>query len=101
MALKDKGLYQQCAAIDSRYALEAEIELCHSKEYIERIKALKSKTREELLEMSHNPDSVYYNSETYECALLAAGCVVSCVDQVCSKNVSFNQVKFKFKCLLI
>jgi histone deacetylase 6 len=88
MALKDKGLYQQCTSINSRFATEEEIQLCHTKDYIERIKELKTKTNEELLEMSRNPDSVYYNSETYECALLAAGCVMNCVDQVCSKNVS-------------
>jgi histone deacetylase 6 len=86
-ALRDKNLYQQCTPIESRYATEEEIQLCHTKDYIEKIKLLKKKTIEELLAMSKNPDSVYYNSETYECALLAAGCVINCVDQVCSKKV--------------
>lgn len=45
--------------------------MCHDKEYINRLKLLKSKTLEELIELSKNPDSVYYHFDTFECATLA------------------------------
>ena len=86
-ALKEKNLFQQCTSIESRYATEDEITLCHTKEYIDSLKELKKKTNEELIKMSNNLNSVYFNSETYECALLAAGCLLNVTDQVCSKNV--------------
>ncbi len=79
-------MYEQCAEIESRHATEGEIELCHTRSYIEKLKTLKEKSEEELKNMSKNMDSVYYHSETYECALLATGCILNVVDQVCSKK---------------
>lgn len=84
--LKQRDLYQRCGVLNSRTATDDEIMLCHQKEYIDKLKTLHSKTREELIEMSRNVDSVYYNTYTFECATLAAGCVLSVVDAVCSNK---------------
>jgi hypothetical protein len=49
--------------------------------------ALKDKTHEELIEMTKNPHSVYYNWSTFDAASLAAGCLLEIVDEVCLKKV--------------
>ena len=85
--LKEKGLYDRCGKIDSRHAKDSELEMCHDKEYINSLKSLKSKTLDELIELSKNPDSVYYHFDTFECATLATGCVLSVIDNVCSNKV--------------
>jgi acetoin utilization deacetylase AcuC-like enzyme len=85
--LKEKNLYQRCKVLNSRYAIDQELELCHKKNYIEYLRKLKSKSKNELIEMTNNPDSVYFHWETFECALLATGCLLSVVDEVCSKKV--------------
>lgn len=87
-ALKEKNLFQECTSIESRQAREEEIELCHTKSYIEEVRGLKNKSGEELMDMSiHNRNSVYFNVDTYDCALWATGCLLNVVDQVCSKKV--------------
>lgn len=86
--LKEKKLYQRCGQIPSRHATDEELFLCHEQNYIERLKTLKDKSNSELMELSRNRDSVYYNSDTYECASLATGCVLKVVDEVCSQNVN-------------
>lgn len=47
---------------------------------------LKSKSINELEEMSRNMNSVYFNKKTFECATLATGSLLSVVDNVCSKK---------------
>lgn len=69
-----------------------ELETCHELDYIAQIKELEAKSNEELIEMSHNRDSVYYNQATYASASLAAGCVLNVVDQVCTKKVRLLKI---------
>jgi len=84
--LKDHGLYELCSELPSRKATKQELQLCHPVDYIEKIQAYKSKSTEELTEASKNNDSVYYHWETYECASLATGCLLSIVDDVCTNK---------------
>jgi len=64
------------------------LELTHDLGYVNSLKTLKSKTREELIQLSKNPDSVYFHFDTFECAKLAAGSVLSVVDAVCTNKFS-------------
>ena len=89
--LKKKMLYERCGEIESRHANEDDIALCHAKQYIQRIRKLRTKSTQELMEMSHNPDSVYYHSETYDSACLAVGCVLAVVDSVCTNKVWLDE----------
>lgn len=86
--LKEDGLYELCTELNSRRATKEELQLCHPRDYIDRIEAIKEKTREELCKESTNMDSVYYHWETYECASLAVGCLLSVLDDVCSGKSS-------------
>ncbi|CAF0704332.1 unnamed protein product [Brachionus calyciflorus] len=85
-ALKEKGIYNRCDELKSRHATENEIELCHSKSYIQEIKSLRDKSEEELKQLSKNPDSVFFHSSTFDCASLATGCLLQIVDQVCTNK---------------
>ena len=71
--LKERKLYNQCAELESRSATENELELCHPESYINELKTLKTKTTQELVELSKNVNSVYYNHDTLESATLATG----------------------------
>ena len=72
--------------MEARFALDHELELTHDMTYVNSLKTLKSKNKEELIEMSKNPDSVYFHFDTFECAKLATGSVLSVVDAVCSNK---------------
>ena len=80
-------MHEQCDELPSRRATESELELCHPPEYIDKVKQYKSKTLDELLEESKNPHSVYFHWDTYECASFATGCLLSVLDNVCTKKV--------------
>lgn len=85
-SLKEKRLYERCGNVEARLALDEELELTHDLNYVNSLKVLKSKTREELIALSKNPDSVYFHFDTFECAKLAAGSVLSIVDAVCNNK---------------
>nr|QDF21420.1 histone deacetylase 6 isoform X2 [Brachionus koreanus] len=89
--LKEKKLYYRCKELKSRYATDQEINLCHSLNYIEKIKSVKFKSETELKDLSINNYSVFFNSSTFDCAMLATGCLLQVVDEVCS-NRSLNGV---------
>lgn len=91
--LKEKKLYDRCQELKSRFATENEIKLCHENSYIDNIKSVRDKTDDELKELSKNPNSVYYHSSTFDCALLATGSLLQVVDQVCTNKVNKNIVK--------
>lgn len=86
--LKEHGLYEQCEELPSRRATDDELKLCHTDNYIAELKTYKSKSMDELIECSQNVHSVYYHWDTFECATLAAGCLLNVMDNVCTKKSS-------------
>ncbi len=84
--LKERGLYDQCGQVPSRYSTDEELNLCHPQKYIDDLRSLEKKTIAELEEMSINMNSVYYNKKTFECATLSTGSLLSVVDAVCTKK---------------
>ena len=87
--LKERNLYERCVELPSREVRDEELYLCHDRDYIEGLKTLEKKSQEELIAMSKNPDSVYYHSDTFSCASLATGCLLTVVDAVCSQKVAY------------
>jgi len=85
--LKERNLYDRCVELKSRSATDDEPELCHKTADIKKLKKLRMKSTQELIEMSRNPHSVYYHSQTFDRATLATGCVLSVVEGVSSKKV--------------
>ncbi|XP_069503572.1 histone deacetylase 6 [Ambystoma mexicanum] len=86
MAVKEKlaqyGLTQRCIPVQARQAVDEEIMLVHSQEYLERMKSTQSMTKEELRALSDSYDSIYLHPKSYSSACLAAGSVLQLVDKV-------------------
>ena len=80
-------MYDRCGKIDSRFAQDAELELCYDKLYIDKLRKTKSQTEAQLKRLSNNNKSVYFNADTFDCARLATGCLLSVIDNVCLNKV--------------
>ena len=69
-------------------ATKQQILLAHRPEYYERLEATQYYSTSELKELSFSSRQfdVYFNSETFQAARLAAGGLLSCVDAVCDSS---------------
>lgn len=65
-----------------RRATEEDLLRVHSKEYIHHLAESLYMDDEEMEVLSESFDSIYICKKTFDCALLAAGCVLECVDYV-------------------
>ncbi|VDM53083.1 unnamed protein product [Angiostrongylus costaricensis] len=63
-------------------ASEEEIEMVHTKDYIMKIKNTTSMVEEQLEEFSSQYEDIYVNRQTFQVALLAAGCTLELMDAV-------------------
>ncbi|CAL1298744.1 unnamed protein product [Larinioides sclopetarius] len=87
--IREYGLLERCSVLPSKLATEEELQLVHTKEYISEIK--NSTATEEVSEwekLSTKYDGVFFNSHTYECALLAAGCSLELVSAVLQNKIN-------------
>ncbi|GFQ83959.1 histone deacetylase 6 [Trichonephila clavata] len=81
--IKDYDLLERCHIIPSRMAKIEELKIAHSEEYIDKIKnSAGQENVNELERFASKYDSVYLNSQSYDCALLAAGCTLELVSSV-------------------
>ncbi|XP_048253053.1 histone deacetylase 6-like isoform X2 [Haliotis rufescens] len=79
------GLYGRCLQVQSRLATEEELATVHSEAYISKIKDTTDKTQQELDNvMEWRMNSIFVCKDTYRCALLSCGSVLSVVDTVLS-----------------
>ncbi|XP_071960190.1 histone deacetylase 6-like [Antedon mediterranea] len=76
------GLVERCRRLPARYAVHQEIELCHNIDYIETMEQTKSMSFRELAKQQENYESIYLHPDTYACARLALGGVLTIVDDV-------------------
>lgn len=83
-------------------ASQETIELAHSSEYFDRLKATSVKSREELNaihtidcsvadDCTEDDEDMYFCNDTFQAALLAAGGVVQCVDAVTSPSAATSR----------
>ncbi|ETN75802.1 histone deacetylase family protein [Necator americanus] len=68
--------------LKSRPATEKELEMVHTAQYISEIKRTKEMNEEDLERFSSNYEDIYVNRQTFDAALMAAGCVFNLVDAV-------------------
>ncbi|XP_078409456.1 polyamine deacetylase HDAC10-like [Cetorhinus maximus] len=80
--LKYYGLVERCIPLSVREAIEEEIMLVHSLDYIEAVKSTASMTVEELKTFSYNYGDVYFHPNSYQCAKVALGATLQLVDAV-------------------
>ncbi|GIY38857.1 histone deacetylase 6 [Caerostris extrusa] len=83
------GLLQRCHVLPSRSATIEELLLAHTEEYINEIKnSTVIKDVNEFEKLASKYDAVFLNPQTYDCALLAAGCSVELVTAVLKGSVN-------------
>ncbi|XP_041093058.1 histone deacetylase 6 [Polyodon spathula] len=76
------GLLSRCARVEERSAVEDELLLVHSSEYVALMRSTEHMGQEELRSLSDTYDSIYIHPESFRCASLAAGSVLQLVDRV-------------------
>ncbi|KJH47325.1 histone deacetylase family protein [Dictyocaulus viviparus] len=67
-------------SLSPRMASEEEIEMVHTKRYINEIKRTTQMYEDELEKFSSQYEDIYVNRQTFHAALLAAGCAIELVD---------------------
>lgn len=77
---KEYKLLQRMHRLLIRYATTNEICLVHTRAHVNLIRRIADKA--ELNNISSNYNSVYFHPKTFDCATLAAGCVLQIVDHV-------------------
>lgn len=86
---RNYNLIDKCLLISSRFATDDELQLAHSKDYIDVIKNSKLVGSVADLEgLSSKFDSVYFHPKTYDCSLLAAGSCLELVSAILQGNVN-------------
>ncbi|VDM70877.1 unnamed protein product [Strongylus vulgaris] len=79
---KNPELSKSIRNLQLRSATEEDLEMVHTKKYISDIKRTKDMTKEEQEEFCSNFEDIYVNRQTFDIALLAAGCAFQLVDAV-------------------
>ncbi|PRD32864.1 UNVERIFIED_CONTAM: Hdac6 [Trichonephila clavipes] len=86
--IKDYDLLQRCHIMPSRMANIEELKIAHSEEYIDKIKnSAGIENVNQFERFASKYDSIYLNSQSYDCALLAAGCTLELVSSVLQGSV--------------
>uniref|UniRef100_UPI00398F88E5 polyamine deacetylase HDAC10 isoform X2 n=1 Tax=Pristiophorus japonicus TaxID=55135 RepID=UPI00398F88E5 len=80
--LKYYGLVERCIPLSVREAIEEEIMLAHSLDYLEAVKSTASMNVEELKTFSYNYGDVYFHPNSYHCAKVSLGATLQLVDAV-------------------
>ncbi|XP_078091693.1 polyamine deacetylase HDAC10 isoform X2 [Mustelus asterias] len=80
--LKYYGLVDRCIPLSFREAIEEEIALVHSLDYIEAVKSTASMNVEELKTFSYMYNAVYFHPNSYHTAKVALGATLQLVDAV-------------------
>mmetsp|Transcript_29939 Transcript_29939/g.41454 ORF Transcript_29939/g.41454 Transcript_29939/m.41454 type:complete len:484 (-) Transcript_29939:223-1674(-) len=83
-----RGLVQQCIWLKGRRASLEELQAVHTASLTETLIELKGSCQEDLINVARRYNSVFLNSHSVDCALLAAGCVLRVVEQVMSGSTS-------------
>lgn len=93
--LQELGLYERCTLGKSRKATEEELNLVHSRDYIDTMKKTRNMNVKELLELGSSMNSIYINQSTYDCALIAVGCALEAVDKImdCTYTNAFALIR--------
>ncbi|PGH21333.1 hypothetical protein AJ80_03384 [Polytolypa hystricis UAMH7299] len=73
--------------IDVRDATEEEISLVHATEHFTFVESTKDMSEEELIELEHSRDSIYFNSLTFASSLLSCGGAIETCRAVVSGQV--------------
>lgn len=80
-------LIERCKRLEARFATDDELQLYHSKEFLEKISSSKTLTSEEIENLCKEYDSVYMCADTDNAARLATGSSVDLVTNVLDNKI--------------
>ncbi|KAL8506965.1 hypothetical protein ACS0TY_017742 [Phlomoides rotata] len=80
--LNASGLLQRCVILNAKEAEDDHLALVHSKEHIDFIKTISSKSPKAMRKHANKYNSIYFNKGSSEAAYLAAGFVIEATEQV-------------------
>ncbi|XP_062418072.1 histone deacetylase 6 isoform X1 [Pungitius pungitius] len=80
--LDRQDLLSHCTTVQIREAVEEELLMCHTKQYVDLMKSTQTMTESELQILSEGYDSVYIDPESYKVCVSAVGSVLQLVDMV-------------------
>ncbi|KAK9505138.1 hypothetical protein O3M35_009261 [Rhynocoris fuscipes] len=82
------GLLNRCSIIQPCSVAEAQLIALHTPELISLLKSTNNCNDLNHLEnLASQYDSIYFHPSTYDCSLLAAGCTIKLVDEICKRNI--------------
>ncbi|XP_059818792.1 histone deacetylase 6-like, partial [Hypanus sabinus] len=81
-------LVERCLSIPAKLATEADLDLCHDRNYINVLKASEGSKPRELHHLSSEYNSIFICTRTFNSALLAVGSTFSVVEAVLQGKVS-------------
>lgn len=82
----DYGLLDRVTKLDSRKATDEELILAHDSEHLKAMAAIEEMGQAERNQASDKLDSIFFNDQSYNSALLAAGNLLNVVDAVCNEE---------------
>ncbi|KAI1893009.1 hypothetical protein AGOR_G00139390 [Albula goreensis] len=85
--VEKEGLLSRCVRVEARAATEDELQLVHTKEFVELMKSTQKMAESELKALADTYDSIYLHPESFLCATLAAGAVLQLVDKVMTSEL--------------
>nr|XP_020483398.1 histone deacetylase 6-like [Labrus bergylta] len=85
--LQRQELLSHCTTVQPREATEEELQLTHTKQYVDLMKSTQTMTEDELHTLSDKYDSVYLHPETFQVCVSAVGSVLQLVDQVMTSEL--------------
>ncbi|XP_059189555.1 histone deacetylase 6 isoform X2 [Centropristis striata] len=85
--LKRQDLLSHCTRVEPREAVEEELLLVHTKQYVDLMRSTQTMTQSELHSLSETYDSVYFHPESFQVCVCAVGSVLQLVDQVMTSDL--------------
>ncbi|XP_041858832.1 histone deacetylase 6 [Melanotaenia boesemani] len=87
MELQRQELLPHCVRVEPREAVEEELLLAHTKDYLDKMKSTQKMTQTELQTLSNKYDSVYLHPDSFQVGVSAVGSVLQLVDQVMTSEL--------------
>ncbi|XP_074063017.1 protein deacetylase HDAC6 isoform X2 [Macrotis lagotis] len=85
--LADLGLTPRCLSLPARSATDQELLSCHSKKYVDRVRATSGLKPRELHREGESYNSIYISPFSFSCAQLAAGAACRLVEAILAREV--------------
>lgn len=88
----DFGLLERCHRLKSREAKEDELLLVHAEDHIRKMKGTQTMSNRDLHRFKERFNSIFFNNNSYQCALVSAGSILQVRVYVNFLNICWGSV---------